>query len=51
MLTVQVASTNADAGAQAYLAAQPGIEGEILGQQAAISLGRQIFGTLLGSAL
>ena len=35
--------------AQAYLAARPGIDGEILGQQAAIELGRQIFGSLLGS--
>ena len=34
--------------AQAYLAARPGIDGEILGQQAAIDLGRRIFGTLLG---
>ena len=37
--------------ARAYLAAQPGIEGEILGQQAAISLGRRIFGSLLGSTI
>jgi Alkylmercury lyase len=34
--------------AQAYLAARPGIDGEILGQQAAIDLGRRIFGPLLG---
>jgi hypothetical protein len=33
--------------AQAYLAARPGIDGEILGQRAAIKLGRQIFGPLL----
>jgi alkylmercury lyase len=36
--------------AQAYLAARPGIDGEILGQQAAIDLGRRIFGPLLGRA-
>ncbi len=34
--------------AQAYLAARPGIDGEILGRQAAIDLGRHIFGPLLG---
>lgn len=34
--------------ARAYLAARPGIDGEILGQQAAIDLGRHIFGPLLG---
>ena len=33
--------------AQAYLAARPGIDGEILGQHAAIDLGRRIFGPLL----
>ena len=36
--------------AQAYLAARPGIDAEILGQQAAIDLGRRIFGPLLGHA-
>ena len=36
--------------AQAYLAARPSIDGEILGQQAAIDLGRRIFGPLLGRA-
>ena len=35
--------------AQAYLAARPGIDGEILGQQAAIDLGRRIFGPLLSA--
>ena len=35
--------------AQAYLASRPGVDGEILGQQAAIELGRQIFGPLLNS--
>ena len=34
--------------ARAYLVARPGIDGEILGQQAAIDLGRHIFGPLLG---
>jgi hypothetical protein len=34
--------------AQAYLAARPGIDGEILGQHAAIDLGLHIFGSLLG---
>ncbi len=34
--------------AQAYLTARVGIDGEILGQQAAIDLGRHIFGPLLG---
>jgi hypothetical protein len=34
--------------AQAYLAARPGVDGEVLGQQAAIDLGRHIFGPLLG---
>jgi len=34
--------------ARAYLAGRPGIDGEILGQQAAIDLGRHIFGPLLG---
>ena len=33
--------------AQAYLAARPGTDGEILGQHAAIDLGRRIFGPLL----
>jgi len=33
--------------ARAYLAARPGIDGEILGQRAAIDLGRRIFGPLL----
>ena len=33
--------------AQAYLAARPGIDGEILSQQDAIDLGRRIFGPLL----
>ena len=32
---------------QAYLAARPGIDGEILGQQAAIELGQRIFGLML----
>jgi hypothetical protein len=31
-----------------YLAARPGIDGEILSQRAAIDLGRHIFGALLG---
>jgi hypothetical protein len=35
--------------AQAYLATRPGIDGEILGQQAAINLGRRIFGPLLSA--
>lgn len=33
--------------AQAYLAEHPGIEGEILGQRAAVRLGRRFFGPLL----
>jgi hypothetical protein len=33
--------------AQAYLAARPGIDGKILGQQAAIELGQRIFGLML----
>jgi hypothetical protein len=36
--------------ARAYLAARPDIDGKILGQQAAIDLGRHIFGPLLGHA-
>lgn len=35
--------------AEAYLAARPGIDGEILDQRAAIELGRRIFGPLLGT--
>jgi alkylmercury lyase len=35
--------------AQAYLTARSGIDGEILSQQAAIELGREIFGPLLNS--
>ncbi len=34
--------------ARAYLAASDGIEGEILGRRAAVKLGEQIFGLLLG---
>jgi hypothetical protein len=34
--------------AQAYLAARDGIEGEIMSQEAAVKLGEQIFGPLLG---
>lgn len=33
--------------ARAYLAARPGIDGEILGQQAAVDLGQRIFGALV----
>ena len=34
--------------AQSYLAARPGIDGEVLSRRAAIDLGRHIFGALLG---
>jgi hypothetical protein len=37
--------------AQAYLAARGGVEGEILSQQAAVTLGERIFGPLLGGPI